>query len=84
MQFFAQLFEHIHPALLLLVIAVGEVKSRHIHAVQHELLHQFSVICIRSHRTYDFGFLHHQIILLSIESVYFTCSCVKRWSWQYS
>ena len=58
MFFLAELLEQVHPALLLCMVAVREIKSRHVHTVQHELSHHFLIICVRPHRTNHFRLLH--------------------------
>ena len=62
MLFLAKLFEHIHTTLLLFMITMREVETSYIHAILDEFSHQFSIICVWSHRTYYFCFFHTKSI----------------------
>ena len=57
-QFFAQVFEHLQPALVVLVGAMGEVEAGHIHAAFHHGLQDFRGVRGRTQGADNFGLSH--------------------------
>ena len=57
-QFFPDFLYNFQPAQLFLMVAVGEIKTGNVHALQHQLADHLLALTCRSQCTYDFCFSH--------------------------
>ena len=74
MHLLAHALQKIHSCLLLFVIPMRKIESGNIHAILNQRAERLFIVCIRSHRTYDFRLFHLVCLHYAAQTV-FSISC---------